>query len=71
MSTDHPNGGESFAAVPFTLGDGSRIGIARVGDHYALHVEPGVATDTVFLDRGELRELALRLVDATQQEELK
>jgi hypothetical protein len=48
------------------VADGSRIGIAWIGDTYALSVEPRVAYDVVFLDRDELRRLALELIAATQ-----
>jgi len=48
------------------VADGSRIGIAWIGDSYALSVEPRVAVDVVFLQRDELRRLALEMIAATQ-----
>jgi hypothetical protein len=49
--------------------DGSRVGVARLGDELALHVESGTATDTAYMTRAEVRELAHRLIDASQNGE--
>jgi hypothetical protein len=62
---EHGNGSNHYTGS-LTLGDGSRTGITRLRDQFALHIEFGTATDTVFMDRDEVRALALRLIDATQ-----
>jgi hypothetical protein len=58
--------GSDHCTGSLALGDGSIVAIARLHDGYALHVEPGTATDTVCMDRGEVRQLALTLIDASQ-----
>jgi hypothetical protein len=60
--SDHYTGSLAFA-------DGSRVGIARLRDGFALRVEPRIAIETVYMDRDEVRELTLRLIDATQHGE--
>jgi hypothetical protein len=64
----HGSGSDHYSCS-LALADGSRIGIARLRDGFALHLECGLATDTVFMDRNEVRELALRLMDASQHGE--
>jgi hypothetical protein len=63
--SDH--GGESsHSRSRLAFDDGSIVAIARLDDQYAIHVEPGTAVGVVYATRGEVRELALTLIDATQ-----
>jgi hypothetical protein len=49
--------------------DGSIVSIARLDAEYAMHVEPGTAVGVVYATRGQVRELALMLIDASQHGE--
>ena len=48
------------------LDGGGNLGIARLADSFALALESGALTATVSLTRTEVRELSLRLLDASQ-----
>jgi hypothetical protein len=62
-------GGSDHYTGALVLADDSRVGIARLCGGYALHIEPQIADDVVYLDRDEVRQLALTLIDASQHEE--
>jgi hypothetical protein len=65
MDAPHSDADDGRLAT-IEVSDGSRIGIARIGDSYALSVEARVAVDVVFLERDELRRLALEMIAATE-----
>jgi hypothetical protein len=48
------------------LDDGGNIGVVRLQDSFAVACDSGALTTTLNLTRDETRELALRLLDATQ-----